>query len=253
MLDSLPRPVVIAHRGASAHAPENTLSAFKLAIDQGADVIEFDVQLSSDKSVVVYHDHSLERTTDGVGYVKDQNLDYLKSLNAGKAYGPAFDGEKIPTLDEVFQIVSTKSFYNIELKNSLTPFEDLPSLVLQLIKNHNLLDNVLISSFNPFALIKLGKQNPHVRKGLLLYYPLPVELSSRFSIVPYKYQTVHINFSSLRTKTVKAFQGKGNLVFSYTLNHPGDIRSALAYGIDGFFTDDPALARRTLQNSAGDY
>ena len=83
MLDSLPRPVVIAHRGASAHAPENTLSAFKLAIDQGADVIEFDVQLSSDKSVVVYHDHSLERTTDGAGYVKDKNLDYLKSLNAG--------------------------------------------------------------------------------------------------------------------------------------------------------------------------
>lgn len=253
MLDSLPRPVVIAHRGASAHAPENTLSAFKLAIDQGADVIEFDVQLSSDKSVVVYHDHSLERTTDGAGYVKDKNLDYLKSLNAGKAYGSAYDDEKIPTLDEVFQLVGKESFYNIELKNSLTPFDDLPSLVLQQIKNHNFLDRVLISSFNPIALFKLIKQNPNARIGLLLYHPLTVELSSRLSIVPFKYQTVHINFSSLRINAIKAFQDKGNLVFSYTLNHPGDMRSALTYGIDGFFTDDPALARRTLQNSTGGY
>jgi len=253
MLDSLPRPVVIAHRGASAHAPENTLSAFKLAIDQGADVIELDVQLSSDKSVVVYHDHSLERTTDGAGYVKDQNIDYLKSLNAGKAYGSAYDAEKIPTLDEVFQLVGTKSFYNIELKNFLTPFDDLPSHVLQQIKNHNLLDNVLISSFNPVALFKLGKQNPNVKKGLLLYNPLTVELPSRLSIVPFIYQTVHINFSSLRINAIKAFQDKGNLVFSYTLNHPVDIRSALSYGIDGYFTDDPALARRTLQNAAESY
>lgn len=246
MLDTLPRPVVIAHRGSSAHAPENTISAFELAIDQGADVIEFDVQLSSDKSVVVFHDHFLERTTDGAGYVKDQNLDYLKSLNAGKAYGSAYSDEKIPTLDEVFQQVGTDSFYNIELKNSLTPFDDLPSLVLRQIKSHNLIDKVLISSFNPFALIKLGNQNPKALKGLLLYHSLVVELSSRLAIIPFKYQTVHISFSSLTLNAIRAFQDKGNLVFSYTLNYPNDMRSALAYGVDGFFTDDPALARRTL-------
>lgn len=246
MLDLLPRPVVIAHRGASTHAPENTLSAFQLAIEQGADALEFDVQLSSDKCVVVIHDHTLDRTTNGSGRVKDKSLDFIQSLNAGHAYGPAFSNEKIPTLDEVFDKFGTSTFYIIELKNMVTPFDDLSNRIALIIKNSGLLDRVLISSFNPVALYKLEKLLPDVKKGLLLHSPLSVELSSYVSVFPFSYQSAHLSFYALNARRIKSFQSKGKLVFSYTLNHPRDIQTALSIGIDGFFTGDPALARRTL-------
>ena len=246
MLDLLPRPVVIAHRGASAHAPENTISAFQLALDQDADAIEFDVQLSSDKSVIVIHDSTLERTTNGSGLVKDHSLDVLKTLNAGHGYGPAFPDEKIPTLDEVFDKFGASTFYNIELKNSMTPFDDLPAMVAPIIENSGLLDHVLISSYNPLALHKIEKLLPGAKKGLLLHSSLSVDLFRHVSIYRFAHQTVHLSFSSLNSRRVKSFQAKGKLVFSYTLNHPRDINNALNLKIDGFFTDDPALARQTL-------
>ncbi len=246
MLDLLPRPVVIAHRGASMHAPENTLSAFQLALAQDADSFEFDVQLSSDKSVIVIHDSTLDRTTNGSGLVKDHSLVVLKTLNAGQAYGPAFPDDKIPTLEEVFDKFRASTLYNIELKNSMTPFDDLPAIVASIIKNSGLLDQVLVSSFNPVALHKIEKLLPDVKKGLLLHGSLSVELFSYVSLYPFEYQTAHLSFSALNFRRIKSFQSKGKLVFSYTLNHPRDIQSALDLGIDGFFTDDPALARQTL-------
>lgn len=246
MLDLLPRPVVIAHRGASTHAPENTFSAFQLALEQNADALEFDVQLSSDKCVVVIHDPTLDRTTNGSGRVKDQSLDVIKSLNTGYAYGPAFPDEKIPTLDEVFEKFGASIFYIIELKNMLTPFDDLPNRVALIIENSGLLDQVLISSFNPVALHKIEKLLPDLKKGLLLHGPLSVDLFRLVSIYPCAYQTAHLSFSALNARRIKSFQSQGKLVFSYTLNHPQDIHSALNLGVDGFFTGDPALARRAL-------
>jgi len=246
MLDLLPRPVVIAHRGASAHAPENTLSAFQLALDQDADAIEFDVQLSSDKSVIVIHDSTLERTTNGSGLIKDHSLDVLKTLNIVHGCGPAFPDEKIPTLDEVFDKFGSSTFYNIELKYSLAPFDDLPAMVAPIIKNSGLLDHVLISSYNPIILHKIENLLPGVKKGLLLHSSLSVDLFRYVSIYRFEHQTIHLSFLSLNSRRVKSFQAKGKLVFSYTLNHPLDINKALNLKIDGFFTDDPALARRTL-------
>lgn len=251
MLDFLPRPVIIAHRGASRYAPENTFSAFQLALDQGSDAVEFDVQLSSDKSVVVMHDPTLDRTTDGSNLVRHHSLAVLKTLNAGHAYGSEFPDEKIPTLKEVFAKFGSSIFYNIELKNTSTPFDDLPSIVAPLIENSGLADQILISSFNPFALHKTEKILPDVKKGLLLHSSLSIDLFSQFSLHPFEYQTVHLPFSSLNARSIKSFQSKGKLVFSYTLNHPRDIRTALDLGVDGFFTDDPALARRIIhENSA---
>ena len=246
MLDFLPRPVLIAHRGASRHAPENTLSAFHFALDQGSDAVELDVQLSSDKSVIVMHDSTLDRTTDGSSLVRRHSLAVLKTLNAGHAYGPEFPDEKIPTLEEVFAKFGASTFYNIELKNTSTPFDDLPSMVAPLIENSGLADQILISSFNPFALHKFEKFLPDVKKGLLLHSSLSIELFSQFSMHPFEYQTVHLPFSSLNERRIKSFQSKGKLVFSYTLNHPQDIRTALDLGVDGFFTDDPALARQII-------
>src|SRR5512145_1023455 len=100
MLETLPRPVIFAHRGASAHAPENTLAAFELAIAQQADAVELDVKLTADGQVIVFHDSTVDRTTNGHGKVQDMTLAELKALDAGSFLGSQFAGEKIPTLEE---------------------------------------------------------------------------------------------------------------------------------------------------------
>ena len=246
MIKSLPSPVIIAHRGASAHAPENTISAMLLAIEQGADAIEIDVQLSADKNVVVIHDTTLDRTTNGKGRVRDASLSYLQSLNAGHAYGPAFPNEKIPTLESVFDTLGSSTYYNIELKTNQTSLGELPKIVFKIIEKHKLEDHVIISSFNPIYLNKINKISPELWKGLLIYRPVYLGLIKIFSFLSSNYKSLHISLKSLRAKTVKFLQQHGKLVFAYTVNHPKDILIAKRCGIDGFITDDPAQVRRIL-------
>ena len=106
-----------------------------------------------------------------MGRLRACNLDYLKTLNAGKAYAPAYQDQKIPTLSEVFDEFGNKSFYNVEIKNLSSPLDDLPVRVAQTITDHQVLDRVLVSSFNPFALYKIEKLLPEVRKGI--YWQTP--------------------------------------------------------------------------------
>jgi len=125
-------PLIFAHRGASAHAPENTLAAFELAIQQNADVIELDTKLSADGHVVVIHDQSVDRTTNGSGRVSELTLVSLRELDAGWHFSDTFRGEQIPTLEEVLEIYAGRTFLNIELTNYRTPFDALPMKIAQL-------------------------------------------------------------------------------------------------------------------------
>lgn len=108
---------IFAHRGVSSEAPENTLPAFRLALDQGCKAIELDVQLTKDHQLVVFHDDKLERTTNGEGYLKDFTLSELKQKDAGKWYSEEFQGVQIPTLREVLELVDRNILVNIEIKN----------------------------------------------------------------------------------------------------------------------------------------
>src|SRR5512140_263558 len=132
MLPDLPRPVVFAHRGASAHAPENTLASFDLAFAQGADAIELDAQLTADGEIVVFHDATLDRATDGTGRLSQKTLAELRALDAGSSFSPKHRGEKIPLLEEVFDAVGKKLFINVELKNYHAPRNDLVPRVCEL-------------------------------------------------------------------------------------------------------------------------
>ena len=125
MLTSLPQPLIFAHRGASAHAPENTLAAFELALAQGADGIELDVKLSADGHAVVIHDAAVDRTTGAHGMVKDLSLAELRALGAGSFFSEKFSAEKIPMLEEVFEAVGKRTFINVELTNYKTPHDQL--------------------------------------------------------------------------------------------------------------------------------
>lgn len=246
MFPSLPSPVIFAHRGASSHAPENTLAAFQLAIDQGASAIELDVQLTRDKEVVVFHDLRMERTTDGSGRLNSHTLADIKRLNAGKSFRPAFQNERVPTLREVFESLPEDIFINIDIKNLDSPFNDLPSRTHSVIKEFNAQDRILISSFNPFALIEFSRELSIIPIGFLPRSSFQTNLLTNIPFLLKRIQSIHLPFNSLTTELAHNIRSSGKRVFVYTLNHTHDIFSALEMGIDGFFTDDPGFARRIL-------
>ena len=129
-------PLIVAHRGDSANAPENTLASFRLALANGADGIELDVMFSADQKLVVIHDDTLDRTTNGHGLVGATPSDAIRELDAGSRFGEKFKGEPVPLLDEVFAEFGGKFLINVELKNYKTPKDQLPDFVVALIKKH---------------------------------------------------------------------------------------------------------------------
>ena len=167
LLDQLEKPVIFAHRGASANAPENTLAAFELAVRLGAKAIELDTMLSRDGIPVVIHDHTLERTTNGHGLVSDHDLSDLIQLDAGSWFSEAFNDEKIPLLREVLERFSHNILINIELKNYHAPHDTLTETVIKLVDELDVWDSVLFSSFLPRNLKLIQKQKPEAKVALL--------------------------------------------------------------------------------------
>ena len=137
-------PLVIAHRGASLNAPENTMASFNLAVEVGAHAIELDAKLSRDAEVVIVHDSTLERTTAGTGTVRSHTVMELRALDAGSHFGESFAGERVPILADVFDILAGKILINVELTNYATPFDRLPEKVISLIVDRGIENDVLI-------------------------------------------------------------------------------------------------------------
>ncbi len=246
MFPTLPRPTLIAHRGASAHAPENTLAAFELALKHNADAIELDAKLTADGHVIVIHDQTVERTTDGEGRVGSLTLEALKELDAGSFFDIAFKGERLPTLDEVFAAVGQRTIINVELTNYASLTDDLPGKVCELVKRHRLESRVLFSSFNPLALIRAHRRLPQVPIGLLAFPGSKGALARSWlgSIIPH--QTLNPELGDVTPRLIERVHHSGRRVFVYTVNQPADMRRLFDAGVDGIFTDDPLLARQTL-------
>lgn len=246
MLNQLPRPTFFAHRGASAYAPENTLAAFELALRQGADAIELDAKLTADGQVVVIHDQTVDRTTEGTGRVKDLTLAELRKLDAGSHFDFAFRGELIPTLDEVFKAVGQLAFINVELTNYSSPTDSLPEKVATLVKRHKIARRVMFSSFNPFALIRARRLLPEVPIGLLAIAGRNGAWARSWIGRWLSYQSLHPEMGDASPDLVESVHRHGGRVYVYTVNKAEDMRRLLAMGADGFFTDDPILARQIL-------
>lgn len=160
-----------AHRGASGYAPENTLPAFELALEQGADGVEFDVQLSRDGVVVVIHDETLDRTTDGTGRVVDHSLDELRELDASNGM-PEYSPTSIPTLVEVLDLLEPHPVrINIELKNSEQPYPGLEEKVLAEVRERGLAERVVLSSFSDDSIGRLHRLAPDIELATLYTRP----------------------------------------------------------------------------------
>src|SRR5690606_29171611 len=147
-------PLIIAHRGASAFAPENTMAAFRLAKELGADGIELDVMLSADGNLVVIHDQSVERTSNGQGKVNEMSWNELGTLDAGSKFDIRFNGEPIPLLEQVFEELGGHFLINVELKNYATSRDQLTEKVIDLIRKMGLIESVVLFSFNARNLLQ---------------------------------------------------------------------------------------------------
>lgn len=235
---------LFAHRGNSSEAPENTSAAFRLALDAGADGVEFDVQLSRDRVPVVIHDETLERTTDGTGLVTERSLAELKALDAGAWKGHAFAGERIPTLEETLVLFRDSDILvNIELKTSEILYEGLAKASARLVKAMGMARRVVISSFNHHSLLESAREAPEIARAPLLYAHL---------VEPWRYvrangfQALHVERHACTEALVRGCRAAGIPLRAYTVNAEEAFRHLAALGVDGVFTDRPrmlALAR----------
>jgi glycerophosphoryl diester phosphodiesterase len=241
MFSQLDPPYFFAHRGASAYAPENTLAAFELAVKQGAPAIEFDVKITSDGHVVVIHDQTVDRTTDGVGQVTQLPLAALRELDAGSKKAAQYCGEKIPTLDEVFGAVGSKLFINVELTNYATPFDALVPKVAELVKKHALEKRVMFSSFFPHNLMNAARLLPNVPHGQLFLEGKPGLWQRAWGRL-INIQAEHPWAGDVAADYVKSAHGRRRRVHVWTVNDPVTMRYLRVLGVDAIFTDDPLAA-----------
>jgi glycerophosphoryl diester phosphodiesterase len=242
MFESPPHPFIFAHRGASAHAPENTLAAFELAIAQNADGIELDVKLSADGHVVVMHDITVTRTTGKRGFVKDLPLAELRALNAGILFSQIQGNVSVPTLEEVFETVGKRTFINVELTNYSTPRDHLVESVCMLVKKFNLQKRVMFSSFHAPNLAKAMSYLPDVPCGLLSASGIVGAWARSFGFAFGKYQALHPNLRDVTPEQVQRVHRLKRRIHVWTVNGAEDMRRLFHWGVDAIFTDDPQLA-----------
>lgn len=240
-----------AHRGARAQAPENTLPAFELAVSQGADGVEFDVQVTADGALVVIHDETVERTTDGHGRVVAYSLAQLQRLDAS-AGKEGFEGVQIPTLHQVLELLApTGLTLNIELKNSIEDYPGLEERVLDAVAEFAIADRVVLSTFNHYSLRRLLELESPSELGMLYTDPLyrPWRYAAKLGVAalhpPARYVT--------GARFVRKAHSAGLAVRPWVVNGERKLTRMFRWGVDAVFTDYPerALALRDAEAKKG--
>ena len=239
------KPLIIAHRGSSGHAPENTMSAFQKALEQGADGIETDVHLSKDNHLIICHDERVDRTTDGKGLIKDMTVRELMKLDAGSWYHKDYTGERIPVLEELFDFLKDKNvLLDIELKNGIISYENIENKLIGLIYDYNMEKNVIISSFNHYSLLKVKRINKRITTGILYMAGIvdPWEYARKV-----KADAIHPYFYCIRKEIVRKCKENNILINTFTVNEIEDLTRILNMGVSGVITNFPDRAQKILE------
>lgn len=232
-------PPVIAHRGASAYAPENTMAAFAKAKALGIQWVELDVILTADHEIVIFHDDDLDRTTNGSGPLHRQTYRYLKTLDAGSWFHPAFAGERIPTLKQFMEFLTAEQLaVNVELKEMPGQEELLVKHVLAVLSPYLSAEKspILFSSFSLTGLQFLRKYSPTCQMGLLMHEWLPDwhTLCDTLQCV-----SVHVNHRILTQQRAQQIKSANKLLLCYTVNSPSRAAKLYSWGVDAVFSDCP--------------
>lgn len=230
---------IYAHRGSRGTHPENTLAAFKEAIRVGADGIELDVHLSQDGQVVVIHDETVDRTTNGEGFIKDLTLEQLKGFSAGLWFDSKYEDEKIPLLKEVFQLLLDNDFtgdLNIELKTDQIVYEGLVQKCIDLQKEYDPSFSIIYSSFNPETLKEVKQVDNHQEVAFLFYADYGFEVDFGHTTIEGWHPSIE-----LLEESIEKNQEKRPLRF-WTVNSLSDMDCCLNHSVDTLMTDYPQTA-----------
>ena len=233
---------VWAHRGASAYAPENTLEAFKLAAGQGADGVELDVQLSRDNELVVAHDETIDRVSNGSGYIKDHTLSELKKLRFNRLF-PEYRDASIPTLGEVYKLLRpTGLVVNVELKTGIVPYEGIEERVLDLASEMGMGDRVIYSSFHHPSLVKLKMLDPSVKTGLL-YSDGWIDVAS-YGRYTARVDALHPALYHMQDpELIPSARSLGLALHVWTVNDEEYMEMLVRQGVEAIITNKPDLCR----------
>ncbi len=237
-----------AHRGASGYYPENTILAFEKAIEMGATGIETDIQMTKDGVLVLIHDEKVDRTTDGVGLVKDYTYEELCTLNAGTSFSSIYKGLKIPTLQELIEFSKDKNILlDLELKNNEVQYPNIEEKLVEMIQFYNIEDIVVVSSFNHYSLVKIKKLSKRIKIGLLymagLYHP--EEYAKALNA-----EALHPYFPDVNdSKIIKDIKKSKILINPFTINDEAIMKEFINYGVDGIITNYPDKLAALLNNA----
>lgn len=233
------KPAVFAHRGARRVAPENTLPAFERALAMGVAGLEFDVHLTRDGRLVVIHDFTVDKTTNGHGVVAAMTAAEVRRLDAGSHFDPAFAGVPVPFLDEVLDLVGDRCRLNIEIK-SMDPYaNDASATVAAVIRDRKLYDQVLVSSFNPVTLIKLRYLDSKIALGMLYGTEMPVFLRQVWAGPPIYPEAQHPEHTLIDAAYMTWARALPAAVNTWTVNDVAEARRLAALGVDVIMSDVP--------------
>lgn len=230
--------LTIAHRGASARYPENTLRAFAAAVEAGADMCEFDVRMTLDGEVIVIHDDTVNRTTDGRGEVARMSLAAVKRLDAGARFGAEFRGEPIPTLDEVAAALAGRCAMDVELKA-----RGLELRVCEILRRRGALETAVVSSFEWDQLRIVAAAEPGLRLALLAEEEPGAMLAAAAAMRVY---AVAPRFNLVRPELCAEAHRRGLKVLAWTVDDEPAMRRFIAEGVDGVMTNHPERLRAVL-------
>lgn len=234
-------PLIFAHRGFSGVYPENTMLAFRKAMEAGADAIELDVHLSKDGEVMIIHDEALKRTTGESGCVKDYTRAELEKMNAGRTRNDEFGFTPIPSFEEYLDFLKgTSLITNVEIKTFPYYYPEIEEKVLSLIDRYGLRERIIFSSFNWMSIERLRNLAPDIRRGLLIEGYRLYNMGSIISKNGHEFY--HPDFHLVDEMIIKEIHSHGIGVNVWTVNEEEDIRRCLSLGVDGIITNYPDRA-----------
>jgi len=238
----LTSPVIYGHRGASKSAPENTLAAFEIAFKKGAPAIELDATLSLDQNVVVIHDDTVNRTTNGYGFVNELTLKELKKLDAGSKFSEKFREERIPTLDEVFDLITADRLVNIELKNYHSINDQLVPRVCERVVRRNKKNSVLLSSFSIRNIHRAQKILPDVPVAWIIAEGGMGKIKISHLLRWLSPDLIHVEYHLVTKRILDREHSFHRKVNVWTVDKETELGRFFDANIDGVITNDPELA-----------
>ncbi len=225
------------------------MASFRKALELGAGGIELDVHLSSDGQLVVIHDEQLERTSNGKGFVKEKTLDELRTLDFGSWFSPEFKNEKIPTLEEVLDLLDNwDGLLNIEIKNGPVFYPGIERAVSQAVTAYKRANRTIISSFNHYSLVEIRKLNPQLITAPLYMAGIyePWEYAKRLGAA-----AIHPLFYNIVPEVVKGCKLNNIKINPFTVDQRSHIKAMVAAGVDGIITNVPDIALKIVKEMGG--